>query len=70
MESDTLFQVVLCRAEPLSKADDLCRAAAIGDLCSYPKTRSIAELAIDAEEDRMVRALLVGMLREAGGRGR
>jgi hypothetical protein len=27
-------------------------------------TRSLAELAIDAEEDRMVRALLVGMLRE------
>lgn len=60
----------VCRAEPLSKADDLCRAAAIGDLWSYPKTRSIAELAIDAEEDRMVRALLVGMLREAGGLGR
>jgi hypothetical protein len=28
------------------------------------KTRSLAELLIDAEEDRMVRALLVGMLRE------
>lgn len=40
----------VCRAEPLSKADELCRAAAIGDLWSYPKTRSIAELAIDAEE--------------------
>jgi hypothetical protein len=28
-------------------------------------TRSLAELAIDAEEDRLARAVLVGMLREA-----
>jgi hypothetical protein len=29
-----------------------------------PKTRSFAELLIDLEEDRMARAVVVGMLRE------
>jgi hypothetical protein len=29
------------------------------------KTRSFAELLIDCEEDRVLRAVLVGMLREA-----
>jgi hypothetical protein len=43
---------------------DFDRVAAIGDLWASRKTRSIAELLIDAEEDRVVRALLVGMLRE------
>jgi hypothetical protein len=33
-------------------------------LGGHPKTRSLAELLIDAEEDRPTRALLVGMLRE------
>jgi hypothetical protein len=36
----------------------------IGEPWSSPKTRSIADLAIDAEEDRLVRALLITMLRE------
>jgi hypothetical protein len=43
---------------------DFDRAAAIGDLWASAKTRSLADLLIDAEEDLMVRALLVGMLRE------
>lgn len=38
---------------------------AIGDLWAAPKTRTLAELLIDAEENRMVRALFVGMLRDA-----
>ena len=29
-----------------------------------PKTRAFAELLIDCEEDRVLRAVLVGMLRE------
>jgi hypothetical protein len=47
---------------------DFDRADAI---CSYwgnPKTRTFGELLIDCEEDRTVRAVLVGMLRE-GRRG-
>jgi hypothetical protein len=32
-----------------------------------PKTRTFADLLIDCEEDRVLRAVLVGMLREAEG---
>ena len=32
---------------------------------SYPQSRAFAELLIDCEEDRVLRAVLVGMLREA-----
>jgi hypothetical protein len=54
------------RAELLRTLElpDFDRAAAIGELFGYPATRSLAELAIDAEEDRLVRALHVTMLRE------
>jgi hypothetical protein len=31
-----------------------------------PQDRTFAELLIDCEEDRMLRAVLVGMLRETG----
>jgi hypothetical protein len=48
---------------------DFERADRIGVFWSYPKTRTFAELLIDCEEDRVLRAVLVGMLREAD-RGR
>ena len=43
---------------------DFCRADRIGEFYGNPKTRSFAELLIDCEEDRALRAVLVGMLRE------
>jgi hypothetical protein len=44
---------------------DFDRADRIGEFWRNPKTRTFAELLVDCEEDRVLRAVLVGMLREA-----
>ena len=44
---------------------DFDRVDRIGSFYGNPKTRSFAELLIDCEEDRTLRAVSVGMLREA-----
>jgi hypothetical protein len=44
---------------------DSDRVGAIGSYWGNPKTRTFAELLIDCEEDWELRAVLVGMLREA-----
>ena len=46
---------------------DFQRADRIGSYWGNPKTRTFAELLIDCEEDRVLRAVLVGMLREEDG---
>jgi len=44
---------------------DFGRADAIGEFWGYPESRTFGELLIDFGEDRVLRAMLVGMLREA-----
>jgi hypothetical protein len=43
---------------------DFERADRIGEFHGNPKTRTFAELLTDAEDDRYLRAMLVGRLRE------
>jgi hypothetical protein len=48
---------------------DFERADRIGEFWGYPRSRTFAQLLIDCEEDRALRAVLVGRLREADRSG-
>jgi hypothetical protein len=66
--SDRLLgQLPAARAELLHalRLPDLDRADAIRTFWGHPETREFGELLIEGEEDRTLRAVLVGMLREA-----
>jgi hypothetical protein len=49
----------------LSIRDDAERARRIGEVHADERSRGVAELFIDLEEDPAARAIVVGMLREA-----
>ncbi len=76
-EYERLLQECLNAFGPAPRAEllrvlmlpEIERAARIGEFHSNPKTRAVAELLIDLEEERAARALVVGMLREADQAG-
>jgi hypothetical protein len=49
---------------------DFDGAERIGEFWSYTRSRAFAELPIDSEEDRTLRAVLLGMLREVNRQSR
>jgi hypothetical protein len=72
MSSIAAYASVWTHSAPAPRAEllhvlmlpDFERADRIGEFWSYPQSRAFAELLIDCEEDRAVRAVLVGMLRD------
>ena len=61
----TLHRTRPAPSAELQRPPDFERADRIGEFWVYPESRAFAELLIDREEDRTLRAVLVGMLRVA-----
>jgi hypothetical protein len=53
------------RGTRITPHGDCLRIERSGEFWSYQQSRAFAELLIDVEEDRTLRAVLVGMLRES-----
>jgi hypothetical protein len=75
MRPDQLEQMLRARLDALGPAPraellhvlmlpDFDRADRIGEFWGNPESRAFAELLIDCKEDRTLRAVKVGMLRE------
>ena len=75
MRPDELEQRLRARLDALGPAPraellhvlmlpDFERADRIGEFWGYPESRTFAELLIEYEEDRALRGVLIGMLRE------
>ena len=62
---DALGPALRAKLHHVLMLPDFDRAARIGEFYGNLKTRTLAELMIDAEQDPHLRAVLVGMLREA-----
>jgi len=50
--------------KPVGRDGQSQRAERIGEFWSYPQSRTFAEMLIDCEEDKALRAVVIGMLQE------